>query len=86
MMKSVADKLWGDLLKSSVGFPVPSLSASHFFELSFAQAILAFAAASSPTTPTVADYIAESSVAARKPGIVFLIGPSDKVIDGCVPE
>lgn len=81
-MKSVAERLYGDLLKAFVRYPVPALSVAYCFNFSLSfslsQAITTFAAALTPAIPAVIDYLQARRNAARKHGIAYLIGLADK--------
>jgi hypothetical protein len=77
-MKSVADKLYGDLLKAFVRYPVPALSLAYCFDFSLSQAITAFAAALTPAIPAVIDYVQARRNTTRRHGVAYLIGLAEK--------
>lgn len=73
-MKAIADKLYGDLIKAVVQYPIPTLSVAYCLDLSISKAMVAFAGALTPAIPAVIDYIQASRAAKRKHGIGYLIG------------
>jgi hypothetical protein len=73
-MRSIAEKLYGGLIKTFVRYPLPALTVAYAFNLTFLQAITTFTAALSPTVPAIVDYIQARRNAQRKHSMAYLIG------------
>src|SRR5207245_2129021 len=56
-MKSIADGLFGNLIKGVTRWEVPTLSLAFVANLSFSQALGAFVAALTPAIPPLVDYV-----------------------------
>jgi hypothetical protein len=52
-MKSVGEKLWGDLLKTFARYPIPALSLGYVFDFSAPKLLITTAAALSPAIPAL---------------------------------
>jgi hypothetical protein len=75
-LKSIRDKLFGDLIKSVATWEFPTISIAYFAHLGFAGAIAAFAAALKGTVPHVVDYVTSRRAVVRKHAMSYLIGLS----------
>lgn len=75
-LKSIRDKLFGDLIKSVATWEFPTISIAYFANLGFAGAIAAFAAALRGTVPHVVDYVTSRRAVVRRHAISYLIGLS----------
>lgn len=77
-MKSIADKLWGDLLKTFARYPIPALSLGYVFDFSPAKLLMTAAAAMSPAIPALIDYLQANRALNRKHASAYLIGITEK--------
>jgi len=73
-MKAIAEKLWGDLLKTFARYPIPALSLGYVFDLSPPKLLLTAAAALSPAIPALVDYLQARKSLDRKHATAYLIG------------
>ncbi len=77
-LKSIRDKLFGDLIKSIATWEFPTISIAYFANLGFAGAIAAFAAALRGTVPQVVDYVTSRRAVVRRHAMSYLIGLSKR--------
>lgn len=77
-MKSIADRLFGDLIKGVTRWEVPTLSLAYISNLSFSQAVGAFVAALTPAIPSIVDYVQSRREVSRKHAISYLIGLAER--------
>lgn len=78
-MKSVRDKLFGDLLKKLSTFEVPTLILSRVAGLSLGDAAALFAGALLPAVPAIVDYFQKTAEVKRKHSQSYLIGLAKQV-------
>lgn len=72
-MKSVRDRLFGDLIKTITKWELPSLSLAYVAGLNLPSALALFAAAAAPAVPAVVDYFQARRETSRKHAISYLI-------------
>jgi hypothetical protein len=77
-MKAIAEKLWGDLLKTFARYPIPALSLGYVFDFSPAKLLMTAAAALSPAIPALVDYLQANRNLDRKHASAYLIGITEK--------
>jgi hypothetical protein len=76
-MKSVRDRLFGELVKKVAMWEVPSLSLAYLASLEPAAALAMFASALAPAIPAVVDYYRERRNVRRRNSMAYLAGISD---------
>ncbi len=73
-MKTVRDKLFGDLIKKVAKWELPSISLAYLTNLDLPGALALFAAALGPVIPTLVDYFQGRRQIARKNSMAYLVG------------
>jgi hypothetical protein len=80
-MKTVRDKLFGDLMKQVAKWELPSISLAYLTNLDLPGALALFAAALGPVIPTLVDYFQGRRKIARKNSMAYLVGVSSATSD-----
>lgn len=75
-LKSVRDKMFGELVKKVSTLNVPSVSLAYLAGLSAPSALALFAASLAPAIPAVVDYYIARRALARKNSAAYLVGIS----------
>lgn len=80
-MKTVRDKLFGDLIKKVTKWELPSISLAYLAKVDLASAMALFTAALVPVVPTLVDYFQDRRQITRKNSMAYLIGVTSAATD-----